>query len=216
MLIRTLRPSERPRERMLAHGVDVLTEHELIALVLRNGTAGKSALDLAAELIAEFGSVQALARARPEELANRAGVGPAKAAALVAAFELSRRSLRWDPVQLRTAEDVAAIARGELASARRERLLVLVCDAANRVQRVITVSEGALNRSVVCVREVLNAVLRHDGRAFAIAHNHPGGTAEPSEADRRATDLVKSASTTVGLRFLGHVVVTQEDWAVVA
>lgn len=216
MLIRTLRPSERPRERLLAHGVDVLTEHELVALVLRNGTAGKSALDLAAELIAESGSVQALASARPEELASRAGVGPAKTAALVAAFELSRRSLRCDPVQLRTAEDVAAIARGELANARCERLLVLVCDAANRVQRVITVSEGALNRSVVPVREVLNAVLRHDGCAFAIAHNHPSGIVEPSAADRRATDCVKAAATTVGLRFLSHVVVTASDWRAVA
>ncbi len=216
MLIRTLRPSERPRERLFARGADALTEHELIALVLRNGTAGKSALDLAAELIAEYGSVHALASARPEELASRPGVGPAKAAALVAAFQLSRRSVRSDPVQLRTAEDVATIARGELANARRERLVVLVCDAANRVQRVITVSEGALDRAIVPVREILNAVLRHDGRAFAIAHNHPGGTAEPSEPDRRATDLVKAAATTVGLRFLGHVVVTANEWRAIA
>lgn len=216
MLIRTLRPSERPRERLLAHGVDALTEHELIALVLRNGTAGKSALDLAAELIAEYGSVQALASARPEELASRPGMGPAKAAALVAAFQLSRRSVRSDPVQVRTAEDVATIARAELANARRERLVVLVCDAANRLQRVITVSEGALDRAIVPVREILNAVLRHDGRAFAIAHNHPGGIVEPSEADRRATASVRTAAATVGLRFLGHVVVTPRDWAVVA
>lgn len=216
MLIRSLPSAERPRERLLTRGADVLTEHELIALVLRNGTVGKGALDLAAELIAEYGSVQALAAARPEELATRPGVGPAKAAALVAAFQLSRRSVRSDPVQLRNAEDVARIAQGELGDARRERLVVLVCDAANRVQRVVTVSEGALDRSVVPVREVLNAVLRHDGRAFAIAHNHPSGTAEPSAADRRATDSVKVAATTVGLRFLGHVVVTANDWRAVA
>lgn len=215
MLIRSLPPSERPRERLLSSGVDVLTERELIALVLRNGTAGKSSLELAAELIAEYGSVQALAGARPEELATRPGVGLAKGAALVAAFQLSRRSVRNDPIRLRTAEDLAAIARGELANARRERLVVVVCDAANRIQRVVTVSEGALDRSIVPVREILNAVLRHDGRAFAIAHNHPSGTAEPSAADRRATDLVKVAATTVGLRFLGHVLVTANEWAAV-
>lgn len=216
MLIKTLQPDERPRERLFARGVDSLTEYELIALVLRNGTAGKSALDLAADLIAEYGSVQALAGARPEELATRTGVGPAKAAALVAAFQLSRRSVRSDPPRLRAVEDVASIARGELANARRERLIVLVCDAGNRVQRVVTVSEGALDRSIVPLREILNAVLRHDGRAFAIAHNHPSGTAEPSEADRRATDLVKAAAKTVGLRFLGHVVVTAHDWRAIA
>jgi DNA repair protein RadC len=216
MLIRLLPPSQRPRERLLSCGVDALTDCELIALVLRNGTAGKSAIDLAAELIVEYGSARALAAARPEELASRAGVGPAKAAALVAAFQLSRRSVRSDPPQLRTAEDVATIARGELANARRERLVVVVCDAANHVQRVVTVSDGALDRSVVPVREILNAVLRHDGRAFAIAHNHPSGTAEPSDADRRATDSVKAAATTVGLRFLGHVVVTANEWREVA
>lgn len=216
MLMKSLPPSERPRERLLRAGTDALTERELIALVLRNGTAGKSALELADELIAEYGSAQTLARARPEELATRPGVGPAKAAALVAAFQLSRRSVRNDPIQVRTAEDVAAIARGELAGARRERLVVVVCDAANRVQRVVTVSEGALDKSMVPVREILNAVLRHDGRAFAIAHNHPSGIVEPSETDRRATASVRAGSTTVGLRFLGHVIVTADQWREVA
>lgn len=216
MQIRSLPPSERPRERLLASGVDALAERELIALVLRNGTAGKSALELADELIAEYGSAQTLARARPEELATHPGVGPAKAAALVAAFQLSRRSVRNDPIQLLTAEDVATIARGELAGARRERIVVVVCDAANRVQRVVTVSEGSLDRSTVPVREILNTVLRNDGRAFAIAHNHPSGVAEPSESDRRATSSVKAAAAAVGVRFLGHVVITDDDWQAVA
>lgn len=216
MLMKALPPNERPRERLLASGVDALTTRELIALVLRNGTTGKSALEIADELIVEYASVRALASARPEELAARSGVGPAKAAALVAAFQLSRRNARNDPIQVRTAEDVAVIARGELAGARRERLVVVVCDAANHFQRIVTVSEGALDKSIVPVREVLNAVLRHDGRTFAIAHNHPSGIVEPSEADRRATASVRAASMTVGLRFLGHVVVTADDWRVVA
>jgi len=216
MQIRSLPPTERPRERLLACGVDALTERELIALVLRNGTPGKSSLELAAELIAEYGSSRALAGARLEELATRPGVGLAKAAALVAAFQLSRRSARDHPIQLRTAEDLAAIARGELAHARRERVIVVLCDGANHVQRVVTVSEGAVDRSVVPVREILNAVLRHDGRAFAIAHNHPSGTVEPSDADHRATASVRAAATTVGLRFLGHLVVANDQWREVA
>lgn len=212
MLMKSLPPNERPRERLLASGVDALTARELIALVLRNGTAGKSALEIADELIVDYGAAQTLASVRPEELATRSGVGPAKAASLVAAFQLSRRSIRNDPVQLRTAEDVAKIAQGELACARRERVVVVVCDAANRVQHVVTVSEGALDRSTVPVREILNAVLRHDGRAFAIAHNHPSGVAQPSSADRLATASLKTASTTVGLRFLSHVVIAGDEW----
>ncbi len=216
VLIGALPPHERPRERLLACGAEALTERELIALVLRNGTNGKSALDLAAEMLAEFGSVQALASARPEELATRPGVGPAKAAALVAAFQLGRSGGRHDPTQMHSPEDVAEVARAELDGARRERLLVLVCDASNRLMRTVTVSEGSVDRSLVPVREVLNAVLRHDGRAFAMAHNHPSGNPEPSEADRRATESVKAAATAVGLRFLGHVVVTANEWQAVA
>jgi DNA repair protein RadC len=134
----------------------------------------------------------------------------------VAAFQLGRRGGRCDPVQLRSPEDVAEIARAELGVARRERLIVLVCDASNRLIRTVTVSEGSVDRSLVPVREILNAVLRHDGRAFAIAHNHPSGTPEPSEADRRATEAVKAAAGLAGLRFLGHVVVTSEEWRAVS
>jgi DNA repair protein RadC len=209
---------ERPRERLLARGVDALTDRELLALILRNGTYGMSALDLADALLAEYGSVDALASARPEELARRTGVGPAKAAALVAAFNLGKRVGRTDaerPV-VRRPEDAARIAMRELGGARRERVLVLVCDARNRLRQVAAVSEGAVDRSLVPVREVLNAVLRHDGRAFALAHNHPDGDPEPSEADRRATAEVSAAAGVAGLRFLGHVVVAGSDWRVVS
>lgn len=210
-------PHERPRERLLARGSDALTERELLALVLRNGGKGMSALDLAAELLAEYGSLRTLAAAHPEELAMRPGIGPAKAAALVAAFQLARRADGEDePVRLRGPEDVARVARRELDGARRERLLVLVCDAANRARRTVIVSEGSVDRSLVPVREILNAVLRHDGRSFALAHNHPSGDPDPSEADRRATQEVKAAATVAGLRFLGHVVVAGDAWRAVS
>lgn len=207
-------PHERPRERLLARGAEALADRELIALVLRNGAPDTSALDLAAELLADFGSLERLAQARPEELAAKRGIGVAKAAALVAAFHLARRAEASvaGPVTLRTAEDVARVATRELRGARRERVIVLVADAANRLQRTVVVSDGAIDRSLVPVREILNAVLRHDGRAFAIAHNHPSGDAAPSDADRRATADVATAARAAGLRFLGHVVVAGVDW----
>lgn len=218
VLMAAVPPHERPRERLLARGAEALTERELLALVLRNGTKGLSALDLAAELLADYGSLEALAAARPEELGMRPGVGLAKAAALVAAFQLGRRVDGRDdePVALRGPEDVARVARRQLDGARRERLLVLVCDAANRVRRTVVVSEGSVDRSLVPIREILNAVLRHDGRAFALAHNHPDGDPEPSEADRRATEDVRVAATVAGLRFLGHVVVAGAIWQAVS
>lgn len=207
-ILADLPSQERPRERLLQHGPEALSERELLAIVLRSGLRGKSALDLATSLLGEYGALSALAGARPEELATRRGVGVAKAAALVAAFQLGRRLDLGDaPLVLRGPGDVTKVARLELDGLRRERVLVLVCDAANRLQRTIIVSEGSIDRSLVPVREILNAVLRHDGRAFAIAHNHPSGNPEPSEADHQATAAVRDAARVVGLRFLGHVVV---------
>ncbi len=203
---------QRPRERLAARGAEALTESELLALVLRSGKQDVSALELAASLLAEYGGLGALAAARPEELAARSGIGAAKAAGLVAAFQLGRLVDSGElPVVLRRPDDVAKVARRELEGLRRERVIVLVCDAANRLQRTVIVSEGAIDRSIFPVREVLNAVLRHDGRAFAIAHNHPSGDAEPSDPDRRATSEVGDAARVVGLRFLGHVVVGDSD-----
>ena len=217
VLMAAVPPHERPRERLLARGAEALTERELLALVLRNGTRGMSALDLAAELLAEYGGLSALAAARPEELAARRGVGAAKAAALVAAFQLARRTDAENvPTVLRCPDDVALLARRELDGVRRERVLVLVCDSANRLRHTVVVSEGAIDRSMVPVREILNAVLRHDGRAFALAHNHPSGDPKPSDADRQATDAVKAAATVAGLRFLGHVVVAADEWRAVS
>lgn len=207
-ILADLPAQERPRERLLQHGPEALSERELLAIVLRSGLRGKSALDLATSLLGEYGALSALASARPEELATRRGVGVAKATALVAAFQLGRRlGLDDTPLVLRGPSDVTEVARRELDGLRRERVLVLVCDAANRLRRTVIVSEGSIDRSLVPVREILNAVLRHDGRAFAIAHNHPSGNPEPSEADHRATAEVRDAARVVGLRFLGHVVV---------
>jgi DNA repair protein RadC len=155
VLMASLPIHERPRERLTAQGTQALAERELLALVLRNGAPGKSALDLAASLLAEFGSLRTMAGARAEELAHRSGIGPAKAAALVAAFELGRRADQdvTTPLVLRSAGDVATLARAELARLRRERVLVLVCDAANRLRRTVVVSEGSIDCSLLPVRE---------------------------------------------------------------
>lgn len=218
MLMAAVPRHERPRERLLQRGIDALSERELLALVLRNGSPGASALDLAGELMAEYGGLAALASARPEELAARKGIGPAKAAALVAAFQLCRRAdggLDAERPLLRSAADVARVAHRELVGARRERLLVLVCDAANRLRRTVVVSEGSIDRALVPTREILNAVLRLDGRTFAIAHNHPSGDPEPSDADRRATAEVAAGAKAAGLRFLGQIVIAGSRWSVV-
>jgi DNA repair protein RadC len=214
-MISRLPVDDRPRERLWNRGVEALNERELLALVLRQGRRGESVLDVAAALLAEYGSLAGLAAARPEELAAKPGIGPAKAASLIAEFRLGALAAggRIEHRLIASPADVAAAASATLARLRRERVLVLVCNAANRLQRTVAVSEGAIDKSLLPVREILNAVLRHDGRSFAVAHNHPSGDAAPSDADYRATDEITAAARTVGLRFLGHVVVAGEEWA---
>ncbi len=148
------------------------------------------------------------------ELAQHPGVGVAKAAAIAAAFQLAlRTSDQPESRVLRSAEDVAGLVWRELACLRRERLVVLVCDAGNRVRRSLVIAEGSIDRSSFPVREILNAVLLHDGRAFAVAHNHPSGNPTPSETDCRATTELAEAAKVVGLRFLDHVIAAGEAWS---
>jgi len=211
--IADLPEDDRPRERLWRKGVAALSNAELLALVLRQGRSGESALDLAARLLAENGGIDRLASAGAEELAAFPGIGPAKAAALVAAFQLSRNAGGEPlPETVRRPDDLAAIARQELAGLRRERVLVLVLDAGNRVQRVVPLTDGSVDRSLLPVREVLNAVLRNDGTAFALAHNHPSGDLTPSPQDLHSTEAVALAAPIVGLRFLDHLIITDAAW----
>ncbi|WP_102145699.1 JAB domain-containing protein [Mycobacterium hubeiense] len=206
-------PDRQLRDRLQMVGATDLADHELLALVLQSGTRKATALDLAAQVLNESGGLHWLAHALPEELSARTGISPAQAAAIAAAFILARRSNDTAaPTTLRNSHDIARAAATHLAGARRERVLVLVCDGANRLKRTIVVSEGAVDASLFPVREIFNAVRRHDGRAFALAHNHPSGQLDPSDADRRATDQIRAASNVVGLRFLDHVIIAANQW----
>jgi DNA repair protein RadC len=190
-----------------------MTTGELLHIVLGENPSVAAMTATAALIDGGDGTVRSL---QPEELRRLTGVEPQAGRALAAVFELARRaSAPESPAALQGPADVAAIAQRELSGRRRERLLVIVCDAANRPLRTVVVADGALDRCQFPVREVLNAVLRFDGRAFALAHNHPDGDIAPSEQDEVATSSVASAARVVGLRFLGHVVVNGRSWSVV-
>jgi DNA repair protein RadC len=156
-----------------------------------------------------------LAQARPEELVLRSGIGMAKAAGLIAAFHLSTRAgaPERDLVKLHSPEDIAAAARSLFVGVQRERLMLFVCDSRDRIRKTIQVADGCLDQVIMPTREILNAVLRNDGRGFALVHNHPSGDPDPSRADEQATFALLSAASTVGLRFFDHVVVAGSRWA---
>lgn len=208
--------NDRPRERLETLGASALSERELLAVVLGEGGPFE-AFDIAGALVHQWGGLTAMACAYPEELTASPGVGPAKAAAVVAAFELGRRvSQPHNGVVLRRPADIARVARPYVVGHPRERVVVLVCNSRHQVRRVVTVSQGSIDRATMPVREVVNAVLRHDGRAFALAHYHPSGDPTPSSADHQATGKVVNAAAATGLRFLGHVIVGGDSWEVVS
>ncbi|MFD5178630.1 RadC family protein [Nocardia sp. NPDC058379] len=212
--IANLPVAQRPRERLLLLGPHALSDVELLALLLGQGTRGQSALELAAQLLGEYAGLAELAAARPEELARRAGIGPAKAATVIAAFHLGTRSRITESVpRLSSPADIARVAVPLFAGARVERLLVLICDTQHRLRHRAFVAEGAIDHVAVPVREILNTVLRHDGRAFAVVHNHPSGDPTPSADDRRAGTLLARAADLVGLRYLDHLVIAGESWS---
>ncbi len=214
MLVRDVPLDDRPRERLARLGAEALSDRDLVAvLVGTGGSAGASAHALAERLLAEFGGMSTLARVEVADLCRVRGVGAAKAAALRAAFELARRvNARVDRPVLGSSSDIAAAARPWLDARSRERVVVLSCDKRLRLLGVDVVSEGAADSAPLPMRETLAAVLRRDGTAFAVAHNHPAGDPTPSAADVRCTHALTDAAATIGVRLLDHVILAGTQW----
>jgi DNA repair protein RadC len=208
-------PSEqRPRERLRAHGPDALSDAELVALLLGTGRVGVNAVDLATQLLVAHGGIGGLRHADVTALSHHPGVGTAKATRLVAALALAMRVT--DAVDSRPtiagSSDIATIAASRFADQRRERVVLLVCGPRNTVLDVVLLSDGTAHSATFPIRQLLAEVLRRDGTAFALAHNHPSGDATPSNADRRTTSALRQAANDVGLRMLDHVVVAGSEW----
>ncbi len=210
--IADLPSDQRPRERLLRFGSHALTDAELVAVLLSAGQAGENALAMAQRVLHTVGGVPGLSRTRPERLAMLDGVGPAKAARLLAALALPARRDAADEVRVGRTEDLVPVLRPLLVGLHHERLVIAVCDRRLRVRHVAPVADGASDGAPLPVRDILSMVLRHDGHAFAVAHNHPSGNPTPSAADRAATRRLSMAAETAGLQFLGHLVFADEEW----
>lgn len=206
---------DRPRERLLTAGAPALGDRELLAVLLgTGGAAGVGAQELAERLLAVFGSLPAVSRATAADLQRVRGIGATKAARLVAAFEVARRAAAEPtPKRIGGSADIAAVVAPLLKGHSRERLLVVSCSSGLRVLGIDMISEGAVDETLFPVREIMVAVLRRDGRRFALAHNHPSGDPTPSRHDIQATRLVEKAATVAGLAFLDHVIVSDTEWS---
>jgi DNA repair protein RadC len=200
---------ERPRERLLALGPASLADAELVAILLRTGVKGKSAVDLARQLLARFGSVSALLEAGSTG-AEMPGLGGAKLAQLKAALELARRALKEEISSrdaLSSPRAVRDYLRLTLAGREQEVFAVLLLDAQHRVIACEELFQGTLTQTSVYPREVVKCALKHNAAAVIFAHNHPSGIAEPSHADEILTRSLKSALALVDIQVLDHFIV---------
>src|SRR6266511_199703 len=201
---------ERPRERLFALGAGSLADAELLAILLRTGVKGKSAVDVARQLLGRFGSVAALLEAGSGSLAETPGLGSAKLAQLQAALELARRALK-DEISSRDAlsspRAVRDYLRLALAGREQEVFVVLLLDAQHRMTASEELFRGTLTQTSVYPREVVKCALKHNAAAVIFAHNHPSGVAEPSHADEILTRSLKAALALVDIQVLDHFIV---------
>ncbi len=202
--------AERPREKLLSRGPAALSDAELLAIFLRVGCAGKSAVDLARDLLQDFGGLRPLLEAGRDEFCRAKGLGAAKYAQLQAVLEMAQRHLSAELTRgdLLTSPDlVRRYLSSKLRHLTREVFAVLFLDNQHRLVGYEELFQGTLDGASVYPREVVRRALAHNAAAVILAHNHPSGVAEPSQADRRITERLQQALDLVGVRVLDHMVV---------
>ena len=202
--------SERPRERLIARGPDALTHAELIAILLRTGLKGANVVEIGRRLVSKYGSLHALALATVDELKKEPGVGPDKAATLVAAFALAKRmeeERREDSPVLDNPQTVVNFMRETNRLKGVEEFQVLLLNTRKRLIRVDVISQGTLDTILVHPREVFRAAITGNAASIVLVHNHPSGDPTPSEADIKVTrDLIR-AGQLLKIEVLDHVII---------
>jgi DNA repair protein RadC len=208
-MIRDMPPSERPTERLLDSGPGALTTSELIAVILRTGTGGRSVTRVAEEVLSRSGGLNGLLRAPISQLRTYRGVGKVKAAQLKAALELAQRLVREDPEQrrqVRSPSDICDLLLLEMSALEHEQFRVVLLDNKNRVVSVRKLYDGSVNTSIVRVAEVFRDAIRENCPALVVVHNHPSGDPTPSGEDVLVTREIVAAGRLLQIDVLDHVI----------
>ncbi len=201
---------ERPREKLLKRGAVALSDAELLAIFLRTGVRGKSAVDLARDLLDQYGSLRSLLAAEHREFCTSHGLGSAKYAQLQAVLEMGRRHL-WETLvrsnTLSNPDDTRRYLTTRLREQRNEVFACLFLDNKNRIIEYEELFFGTIDGASVHPRQIILRALSHNAAALILAHNHPSGVAEPSVADRQITQRIKTALALLDIRVLDHLVI---------
>ena len=214
--IKELPAGERPRERLRESGEASLSNSELLAIILRTGTAAENVLGLAARILARFGGLVGLARAGFGELCAERGIGEAKAAQLKAALELGKRLASTQPeerVVVRSPQDVANLLMAEMGFLDQEHLRVVLLNSKNQVMAVPEVYRGSVNTSLIRASELFREAVRENCPAIIVVHNHPSGDPTPSAEDVQVTEQIVAAGKLLDIEVLDHLIVGQQSYA---
>ncbi len=202
--------AERPREKLIASGPNALSDAELLAIFLRTGCAGCSAVDLARDLLVQFGGLRPLLESSQEDFCRAKGLGLAKYSQLQAILEMSRRHLRETlsrPLQLNSSDSVKRYLSSQLRHEPSEIFAALYLDSQHRLIRYEALFKGTIDSASVYPREVVKAALKHNCASIIFAHNHPSGIAEPSRADQHITTRLKQALALIDVEVVDHIVI---------
>jgi DNA repair protein RadC len=205
---------ERPREKLLLKGPESLSNAELLAIFLRVGVKGKTAIGLAQELLSRFGSLRELYAAPLEELESELGVGRAKIAQFKAVIELSKRYLAegfQNRPYVESSGDILKLLYQEMRDLDQEAFKVLLLNGQNHVLKIEEVAKGTLTTSQIYPREVVKVALRHSAAALVLVHNHPSGVAQPSEDDKKITRDIVFACRLMGMKVHDHIIIGDNE-----
>jgi len=207
--IREMPKEDRPRERLAARGASALTDAELIAILLRTGVEGANAVEVARQLIEEYGSLGKLSRCSVKELAKIKGVGFAKAAQLAAAFGLGRRLAEQSFAgrRIEKPEQVYELLGPELQALHKESLRIILLDTRYHLIKSEEVSLGSVNESIAHPRDVFRPAIIYSAYAVVVVHNHPSGDPSPSQADHSLTRRLREVAELLQIKLLDHVII---------
>ena len=212
--IHDLPVSERPRERLLKFGPEVLSAQEILALILGKGGPGESVMVTSQKLLSKFGSLKGIASASIEELMKVKGIGYAKACQIKAALEIGKRLEGYESeiqIGMESPKDVVKLVKGRLKDKKKEYFLALLLDARNRLIRTAEISIGSLNASIVHPREVFKEAISASAASVIFVHNHPSGDPEPSDDDIALTKRLVEVGKIIDIEVLDHIIVGGED-----
>jgi len=211
--IKELPSYERPRERLRDSGPASLSNSELLAIILRTGTASENVLSLAGRVLARFGGLAGLARASFGELCAERGMGQAKTAQLKAALELGRRLASTQPEEravVRSPQDVANLVMADMGFLDREQLRVVLLNTKNQVISIPEVYKGSVSTSLIRTSEIFRDAIRENCPAIIVVHNHPSGDPTPSPEDIQVTEQIVKAGQVLDIEVLDHLIIGQQ------